>query len=196
MFHSWTKAHGTKFSVLFGSWYKYSEKVQFGLTLNIPTTAGLTIESNIPAGSVIEGGLGSLQSSQYLAASPLTVSFGTAFIVSSSMTLLLSADYQNWDGAMNYALDIWQYHAGITAALSPEFSVRMGIFTNNYPIPDARSYFDQTFITAGIAIRILPEYTLALTYLSSEPFTGEAKSWDISKSFSQSAFSGGVSVSF
>jgi hypothetical protein len=196
MFYSWTKANGTKFSVLFGSWYKYSEKVQFGLTLNIPTTATLNIESNIPDGSVIEGGIGSLQSSHYLAASPLTVSFGTALIVSSSMTLLLSADYQNWDGAMNYALDVWQYHAGITATLSPEFSVRMGIFSNNYPIPDARSYFDQTFITTGIAIRILPGYTVALTYLSSEPFTVEAKSWDVSKSFSQSAFSGGVSVSF
>jgi hypothetical protein len=136
-----------------------------------------------------------------IAGMPLRAEMGAAINISDAFKLFGSMEYQKWSSmygqtfsATEEAEDKWQIHAGGAIAPSSDFELRFGFFTENYmdTNSDARDFYNQKFLTAGVSANITDNIAFTITYITSQPLQKNISS--DSKSFSQDILSAGLRV--
>ena len=103
------------------------------------------------------------------AGSPLRVGIGAMTEVVPGVDLVASAEYEHWTTVLQDARDLWQYHIGASATLIQGFTFRAGYFTQRYPWENPSNYFNQQFLTAGVAYEMGSGIRGSLSYITSEP---------------------------
>jgi hypothetical protein len=203
-------ATGSKLRIICGMQYQPCKVLGLGISVIVPTYAKLNYEiqgSNLQIqrnlDTTIAGNNPTINTNlvmpEFSAKSPLCVQVGTSFTVLPAFKLFASTEYQHWSSISEDWEDIWQFHFGITAELTPEFSVRAGYFTQEYPFVQkyplvSGKFFNQQFLTAGVAFNISNRLSLMFTFLTSKSFTSNNYYYP-DESFHESSLSGGFSFS-
>jgi hypothetical protein len=135
---------------------------------------------------------------RYEARSPLEIDLGGAVVVSAWLTLLASAQLEDWSNVISGSHSIWQVRFGAEFPVFPSTVIRAGFFTQYSPIGGLADYFDQRFITLGCSTSVTSNLQLFVSLITSELLQRSvALPWDggPGDSFSRSEVSLGVGFS-
>lgn len=198
-----THATGRRLQLTVGVVARPFETASFGLTAHIAASSNLDNSGEPPVRALTIDSSRNvtvlLPTALYKAETPSSVEIGGAVNVLPWLTLLGSAEYQNWSAMGNYLDDIWQYHVGAATSPIPEATFRAGFFTQRSSSTPLKEYFNEYFLTAGASWKVLESLTVSIAYMTSAPFTKKSISvpyFYFGESLQQSMLSGGVSFSW
>ncbi len=194
------KGTGSRFHCRFGASTRLSKAVTVGLTGYISQDKSLDYTTDSPYINAIYSAFPG-EHPMFTANTPLMSALGGSFAISPSVTLLASAEYQNWSsiGGGQGLRDVWQYHIGLRDSVSPVLTLRAGVFTLRSPDTYDLSLLDEYFIGAGATWELSSSIRVSITFLASDLFS---KDVSFSKyglgttSLKQRMLSGSVSYSW